>query len=182
MADTFGFSYAANRALDRWGHYSPALLQAAILASIYLGVRSDSATAISIFVSIGLLLFVLLTWLQMRQHDRRLCETCAARIPLNPSARAARYRLRFRLAHLGGRPAFVFGYIGVLLGSSYFLLVPHGRWVWAGVQATMIYLISSHSTHRRLQPWCPWCSDSGGGDARQEPAPDLPRDRGRPLV
>jgi hypothetical protein len=182
MAGSFGFSYAANRALDRWGHYSPILLQASILASIYLGVRSADATAMSVFVSLGLLLFVLLTWMQMRQHDRRLCETCASRIPLNPSERASHYRMRFALAHAGSRPWVVVGYLAVLLGSSYFLVVPHGRWIWAAVQASMVYLISAHSTHRRLQPWCPWCSDSGGGEDQNSPDPDLPRDRGRELV
>jgi hypothetical protein len=41
----------------------------------------------------------------------------------------------------------------------------------------MIYLILSNTTHRRLQPWCPWCSQGGGGEEREEVTPPpLPQD------
>ena len=46
-----------------------------------------------------------------------------------------------------------------------------GKIAWALIQSSMIYLIMSHATHRRLQPWCPWCSDGGGGSEHDEVAP-----------
>jgi hypothetical protein len=47
---------------------------------------------------------------------------------------------------------------------------------WAIIQLSMIYLIMSQSTHRKLQPWCPWCSAGGGGSEVDEPDPVLPQD------
>jgi hypothetical protein len=45
----------------------------------------------------------------------------------------------------------------------------------------MIYLIMSYVSHRRLQPWCPWCNNGGGGsdhddDVTPPPLPDNDRE------
>jgi hypothetical protein len=45
----------------------------------------------------------------------------------------------------------------------------------------MIYLIMSYVSHRRQQPWSPWCSDGGGGsdhddDVTPPPVPDNDRE------
>jgi hypothetical protein len=84
---------------------------------------------------------------------------------------AARFRRRFAVAHAGSRPSWVILYLGVLIGSN-FMDFPGSRPLWAAIQATMIYLILSYSTHRRLQPWCPWCRDGGGGSGQDAPIPD----------
>jgi len=139
------------------------LLSAAIVAAIVLGFRPLAPVMVSLLLASTLMAFVLLTWLMMRRHDRRLCESCAASMPLNPAEHAARYRRRFWLAHAGSRPGLLVPYLVVLVGSN-FLLDEPGRFVWAVVQSSMIYLILSHASHRKLQPWCPWCSDDGGGD------------------
>lgn len=183
MTNTFGSAYAAGGMPERWGHFAPQLLSLAIIGSILLGVRSAEPTTLSLLASIALLLFVILTWLLMRQHDRHLCEQCARSIPLNAAERAARYRLRFAITHAGSDLRLVGLYLLVLLASNGLLMVPHGgRWVWAAIQTSMIYLIMSHATHRRLQPWCPWCSEGGGGTDVADVEPDLPRGPGRQLV
>lgn len=131
-------------------------------------------TLLTLLTSLTLLVFVVVTWLFMRQHDRRLCERCAASMPLNAAEHAARYGRRFRLAHAGGNPWVMVPYLIVLVGSN-FLTSPAGRIGWALVQSTMIYLIMAHCSHRRLQPWCPQCSGGGGGEREDVVEPDLPR-------
>jgi hypothetical protein len=118
---------------------------------------------------------VLLSWLSMRAHDRRLCEQCAAEMPLNPAARATKLHRRFWMAHTGAEPRFLIPYVVVLIGSN-FATSTIGRVGWALMQLSMIYLILSQSTHRKLQPWCPWCRDGGGGEDVEEKPPVLPHD------
>ena len=157
-----------------WGHRAPQLLGGAILGAIALGVRPMTPTPLTILTSLLLLVFVIVTWLFMRQHDRRLCESCAASMPLNAAEHAARFGRRFRLAHAGGNPRLMIPYLVVLVGSN-FLTGPVGRIGWALVQSTMIYLIVAHSSHRKLQPWCPQCSGGGGGNRDNVDEPDSPR-------
>lgn len=180
MTESFGLSHSGSMS-RRWGHFAPQLLGAAILGVIALGIRPMSPTPLTALSTVFLLSFVLVTWLHMRRHDRRLCESCAASMPLNAAEHAARFRRRFWLAHSGSNPWLLVPYLMVLIGSN-FLMSPSGRIVWAVVQSSMIYLIMAHSTHRKLQPWCPWCS--GGGSSTDETVgePDLPRGDRRQLI
>jgi hypothetical protein len=148
----------------RWGHFAPQLLMISIGAVIALGLR-PAATSATLLVSLGLVLFVLATWVMMRAHDRALCEHCLSSMPLNPSEQAGRYRRRFWMSHTGAERRFIIPYMVVLIGSNFFT-GQIGRIGWALIQTSMIYLILSYATHRRLQPWCPWCSDGGGGEDR----------------
>jgi hypothetical protein len=182
MTQSFDFARPRNGLLERWGHWAPPLLKLSIAASIALGFQQDAASSLGLLLRVGLIAFVVMTWLQMRQHDRRLCESCAAAIPLNASEQAHKHTRKFATAHAGSNAKVVVPYLVVLLGSNLLLTVPHGRWPWAVIQASMIYLISAHATHRRLQPWCPWCSGGGGGTDEVIGEPDLPRGRGRQLV
>jgi hypothetical protein len=116
---------------------------------------------------------VIATWLIMRRHDRRLCEHCMSSMPLNPSEQAKRYKRRFWMAHTGSERRFMVPYLVVLIGSN-FATSTVGRVFWACMQASMIFLILSYSTHRRLQPWCPWCQDGGGGSERTHDDPVSP--------
>jgi hypothetical protein len=179
MGDYAAHPWSA-RLAGRIGHHSPALLSASILGVILLGLYPPQS-ALALTMPIALLAFVLMSWLLMRQHDRRLCELCMAAMPLNPSELAAHYKTRFWLAHSGGKPAFLVPYLAVLIGSN-FLTGTIGRIGWAIVQSSMIYLILAYSSHRRLQPWCPWCREGGGGqDDRDDVTPPPPSDR-RQLV
>ena len=180
MADSVSLPYSGGAA-RQWGHYAPQLLSVAILAVIALGFRPYAVGLATLLITTVLLLFVLVTWLQMREHDRRLCELCAGSMPLNAAEHAARYQRRFWMAHTGAEPRFLVPYLVVLLSSNFLTSLP-GRTVWALVQASMIYLILAHASHRKLQPWCPWCSDGGGGSERFDPEPDVPRGDRRQLV
>ena len=173
MTHSIGLPYSGGLARG-WGHRAPQLLSAAILGAIGLGVWPITPTLLTMLTALALLTFVVVTWLFMRQHDRQLCERCAASMPLNAAEHAARFGLRFRLAHAGGNPRVMIPYLIVLIGSN-FLTGPVGRIGWALVQSTMIYLILAHSSHRKLQPWCPQCSGGGDGNHDNVDVPDLPR-------
>jgi hypothetical protein len=161
-------------AVERIGHYASQMLICSILGTIILGMYpSDSLFRLT--VAMTLFAFVILCFLLMRQHDRRLCEACMASMPLNPAELAARYKYRFLLAHRGGEPRFFIPYLVVLIGSSFEMQLI-GRYVWAAIQLTMIYLILAQVTHRRLQPWCPECQGGGGGVDELETPPVLPHD------
>jgi hypothetical protein len=162
------------------GHYAPVVLMAAIGAAIAVGLHPLPG-ALLFTVPIALLSLVLISWLLLRRHDRRLCELCVAAMPLDPSRQAARYARRFRLAHIGSEPRKLIPYLVVLIGSN-FAPGPIGRIFWALVQSSMIYLILSYSTHRRLQPWCPVCSQGGGGSEHEDPVTPDPRPTDRRLL
>jgi hypothetical protein len=176
MQESFGLSLPAVGLLRRWEHHSASLLMAAIGLSVLLGVQSSAADATAALLRLALLAFVLCTWLLMRRHARRLCETCVGAMPLNVAERAVRYRRRFALTHAGTNPRVVVPYLLVLLGSNALLVWPAGRWIWAPVQLSMIYLVLAQSTHGKYQPWCPGCASDGGGSSRgSDDVPDLPR-------
>jgi ribosomal protein S27AE len=154
-----------------WGHYAVELLSLSILAAILIGLRPPSGPA-ALSIPLALFVFVIGSWLMMRHHDRQLCAKCAAAMPLNAAETAARYQRRFWMAHTGAERRFLIPYLVVLVGSNFATATTVGKLAWAIIQSSMIYLLLSHSTHRRLQPWCPWCSDGGGGSHRHESAPD----------
>jgi hypothetical protein len=155
-----------------WGHRSSRLLIGAIMGSILLRLRPlPAGTVISLMVPIALMALVITSWLLMRKHDRRLCESCMSTMPLNAAAVAARRIRRFRVTHLGSNKVLVVGYLIVLVGSA-FVPGTFGLIVWTAAQLSMIYLVLAYSSHRTLQPWCPWCSDNGGGHDQEVDAPD----------
>jgi hypothetical protein len=163
-----------SRLTDRLGHHANEILIVSIVAVVGLGLHPLPG-AFAFTVPIAVFGVVLLSWLLMRQHDRRLCERCVLSMPLNPSEQSIRYKRRFWMAHTGSEPRFLIPYLIVLISSN-FATSTVGRIGWAVVQLSMIYLIQSSTTHRRLQPWCPWCSGGGGGEEVDETPPVLPHD------
>lgn len=147
----------------------------ATIALVLRPLPPDNLAAV--LIPVALFGLVIGSWIMMRQHDRRLCEQCLSSMPLDASRTAARCGRRFALAHLGSDRRFVVGYLVVLIGSNFVLLdttalpASAGRWLWAAIQSTMIYLILAYSTHRKLQPWCPQCRDGGGGTDVDAPEP-----------
>ncbi|MFG1607317.1 hypothetical protein [Actinoplanes sp. NPDC049265] len=113
---------------------------------------------VALLALVGVTLFLAYTVLA---HNRGLCERCVRALPLDAGAVAGRYRLRFRVAHLFERKAFVALYLLVVAGSALLSTHPVGRYGWAAVQATMAYLLFVYVTHQRLQPWCPKCRNGG---------------------
>jgi len=162
----------SSRLMERWGHHSPALLIAAIGGAIVLAFNPLPFFT-GIAAAVALMAFVVATWLVMRRHDRALCESCLRSMPLNPSEQAKRYTRRFWMAHTGSEKRFMVPYIVVLIGSNFAPGIP-GRVFWATMQASMIFLILSYATHRRLQPWCPWCAEGGGGADHKDDDPVTP--------
>jgi hypothetical protein len=182
MAHIHAASWSDGQSAGRWGHWAPRILVVAIATSVVLVVRPlpyDSPLAV--LSPVVLVAAVLATWVQMRRHDRSLCELCMAAMPLNPSADAQRFRRRLALAHLGTARRALIAYVLVIVAFDLLLvlapaeLLSLASYAWAGVQSTLIYLVLSHATHRRLQPWCPRCGEEGGGSGADTPDP-LPVD------
>jgi len=161
----------SDRLAARCGHFAPQALIGSIVAVILLRVDPPADPSAALGVSVALIAFVLASWLLLRRHDRGLCEHCLAAMPLNPSELAVHYKRRFWLSHTGAQPRYVILYLVVLIGSN-FLPGRIGLLIWTLVQTSMIYLILAYSTHRRLQPWCPWCRNDGGDDDEQPATPD----------
>lgn len=170
--DTSGESRAAGLI----GHHATLLLSAEIVAVVLVGLMPPPGL-LSVTAPLALFALVIGTFLLMRKHDRSLCEHCVASMPLNAADRAKTMQRRFWLAHTGTEPRFLLPYLAVLIGSN-FSTTTLGRAFWAVAQLSMIYLLLSNQTHRKLQPWCPWCSGGGGGgeDVDETPPPVVPHD------
>jgi hypothetical protein len=154
------------------GHYAPRIL-ATLLGLLILGsllpvVPPDLAWQLMAVVLAAAVPLAL----AMVAHGRHLCERCIASLPLDASTVASRYALRFRVAHLFERRLFAGGYLAAIAGSSLLYAHPVGRYGWAAVQASLVYLLLVYVTHQRLQPWCPHCRN--GGDERTAPTAPTP--------
>jgi len=163
-----------SRAAEVWGHYGSEALIGSIFATIIVAFYPPPGL-LALTLPLSLFTFVLATWLIMRKHDRKLCEMCMSSMPLNPAKEAERRKRRFWMAHTGSEPRFLVPYMAVIIGAS-LAFSTIGPIPWAIIQSTMMYLILAQSTHRRLQPWCPWCSDGGGGQEVEAPEPVIPQD------
>jgi len=168
------YAGARSRFMNAWGHYAPDVLSVVIVTLVALRFfRPPQITVLPI--AAVLFAAVVGSWLLLRRHDRRLCEPCMSSMPLDPSRRAQRYGYRFKLAHLGSKPLLVVAFLVFVMGSAA-LPGTIGKGIWVAAQLTLIVSIRSYVTHRRLQPWCPVCSEDGGGSTIHEPDPILPRD------
>jgi hypothetical protein len=146
----------------------------AIAAAIVLGLWPPPAgTPAALLLPAATFALVIVSWFSMRRHDRNLCEICVCAMPLNAAELASRHQRRLALVHAGSKRELVIGYLIVLLGSNVILGEGfYARLCWAAIQSTMIYLVLAYSSHRKLQPWCPWCSEGGGGGDDRAIAPD----------
>jgi hypothetical protein len=143
------------------GHYAPWLL--ATVLGLLIALTLVPVVPLFVVVPVLLAMFAVALYLAFAlfAHNRRLCERCIAALPLDASTVAHRYAWRFRVAHLFENRVLAVGYLGVVLGSSLLYTHPVGRYAWAAVQATLVYLLLVYMTHQRLQPWCPRCRDGG---------------------
>jgi hypothetical protein len=174
MSYSFGLS-RSDSAGARFGHHASTLLIVSIIGVVAVGLHPLPGL-LFLTVPLALFLVVIMSWVLMRRHDRTLCEQCAHAMPLNPGEQATRLRRRFWMAHTGSEPRFLVPYVVVLISSNFATTTTLGRIGWAVIQLSMIYLILAQSTHRRLQPWCPWCSEGGGGQEAEDMPPVLPHD------
>jgi hypothetical protein len=149
------------------GHYGAKALIGSIVALVALTiVPLPPDNPVTYVLPVLLFGFVLGSWVLMRQHDRGLCELCLHTMPLDAAAQAQKHHRRLALVHAGQDRRLMAAYLVVLLGSNGLLFIDAlwARVVWGVVQLSMIQLVLAYSTHRSLQPWCPWCSEGGGGD------------------
>lgn len=182
MSDNFLAQWAQGPAkATRWGHSAPTILTAVIGASVLLALRPTAYDAtLRPLISLALLGLMIATMVEMRRHDRALCEWCAADMPLNPAQRAQSLARRLAFVHLiSERKAGRNYLLAVLVACLLPLFAPASlripvMTVAILASASVIYLVLSQVTHRRLQPWCPQCGDQGGQDA-ETPTP-LPID------
>jgi hypothetical protein len=143
------------------GHHAPRLLAAVVGLLIVVTVAPAASFLAAWQVLLVVLAVVAFLGYTIFVHNRHLCERCIASMPLDPSTEAVRYGLRFLVAHMFERRAFAFGYLAVVVGSSFLYGHPVGRYGWAAVEASLVYLLFVYVTHQRLQPWCPYCGNGG---------------------
>ena len=154
------------------GHYAPWLLTTLVGTLIVLtlvpAVSSSVAWQLLTMVQVAVIVLAL----SMFAHNRHLCARCLASVPLDAASASARYAVRFRVAHLFERKLYALAYLTLVFGSSLLYGHPVGRYGWATVQASLVYLLLVYVTHQRLQPWCPYCRN--GGDERTVPTTPTP--------
>jgi hypothetical protein len=143
------------------GHYAPWLL--ATLVGVLIALTLVPAFADFVPWQVMVLVFaaVVLLAVAIFVHNRRLCDLCIAAMPLDASTVASRYAVRFAVAHLFEQKGLAFGYLGVIVASSFLSDHPIGKFGWAAAEASLVYLLFVYVTHQRLQPWCPQCKNGG---------------------
>ena len=154
------------------GHYAPWLLVTLVGALIVLTLVPAVSSYVAWQVLMMVLVAVIFLAVSMFAHNRHLCARCIASVPLDAPNAAARYALRFRVAHVFERKLYALGYLTVVLGSAFLSSHPVGRYGWAVAEASLVYLLLAYVTHQRLQPWCPHCKN--GGEERTAPSTPTP--------
>ena len=108
MSQAFGNDWARDPArASRWGHAGPSIIVGmlgtmALLAVVPVQYPPAGRRRSSRSPSSSLLL---VTFVEMRKHDRGLCERCAADFPLNPAEAAETYSRRLAIGPPHGRQA-----------------------------------------------------------------------------
>lgn len=106
-------------------------------------------------------------FLDMRYHRGRLCERCAARVPLNGGHLADRYRRLFRVWHWLADKVWRVPASLVLLAV---VTLPLPKTMGGTLQlAGLGVALWIADQHLRLRPWCPYCRWGDGGDEETTP-------------
>jgi hypothetical protein len=180
MSYALGSSWADGPArATRWGHNGPTIFVAVIGAMAVLALQPlPYPTGAKPLISLSFVSILITTWLEMRKHDRALCERCVADFPLNPAESAVTYRRRLAMVHLlAERRAATWYLVGILVACLLPPLAPAAfrlpaLAVWLVALGSLAYLLLSGVSHRRLQPWCPQCGPQGGSDIEtHQPTP-----------
>lgn len=138
--------------------------------SVLSALRPMHADALRPLISVSLVALMVITLVEMRKHERSLCEWCASAMPLNPAQAAETYRSRLAFVHLIADKRRGRVYLGAVITASLLPFIapsavrPPVLVLSLAAAASVVYLVLSQVTHRRLQPWCPQCGDSGGED------------------
>lgn len=179
MSQVFGNDWARDPArASRWGHAGPKIFVAIISTMALLAVLPVHYPAGGKpLVSVTFIVLMVVTFAEMRKHDRGLCERCVADFPLNPAQSAETYSRRLATVHLMADRRVSRWYLLVILVACLLPLVAPAplrlpaMMLWLASLASLVYLVQSGVTHRRLQPWCPRCGPKGGSDRVETPEP-----------
>lgn len=179
MAQMFGNEWAGEPArVSRWGHAGPTVFVGIIASMALLAVLPVTyPPGGRPLVSLTFIVLMVVTLVEMRKHDRGLCERCVSDFPLNPSQAAETYRHRLETVHLLAERRVGAWYLAAILVACLLpVLAPPplrtaALLVWLASLASLVYIVRSGQTHRRLQPWCPQCGHQGGSDKVVTPEP-----------
>jgi hypothetical protein len=179
MAQIFGDDWAHQPAqASRWGHAGPRIFAGVLAAMALLAVLPITyPPGGKQLVSFAVIALMIVTLVEMRKHDRALCERCVADFPLNPAQEAETHRRRLEAAHLlAERRAATWYLVAILVACLLPLVAPAplrapALLLWLAALASLVYVMQSGVTHRRLQPWCPQCGPQGGSDQVETPEP-----------
>src|SRR3954454_3258366 len=102
MSHTLGGSWADGPArATRRRHRGPSIFVVVIGAMAVLALQPvPYPPGAKPLVSLAFIAILIGTWIEMRKHDRALCERCVADFPLNPAEAAVTYRRRLAMVHL----------------------------------------------------------------------------------
>lgn len=148
-----------------YGHYAApvAMWTLALSAAFDILTFVVSVPLFVILVITPLTMIVLVASLvALYLHARRLCESCARSMPLDCAQQAQKQRVHLHLVHVldSNKKA----YWGVLIALIVALIIVHGV---AAVVLSVLFKLSGAEivygsvTHKKLQPWCPWCGERG---------------------
>ena len=178
MSQIFGNEWARPARVSRWGHAGPSIFVGIISSMAVLAVLPvPYPTGGKPLVSITFIVLMLVTFAEMRKHDRGLCEACMSDFPLNPSQDAETYSRRLATVHLMADKVVARKYLAAILVACLLplfapdpLRIP-AMALWLASLVSLGYIVLSGQTHRRLQPWCPQCGHQGGQDHVEAPEP-----------
>ena len=179
MSHVFGQEWAHGPArATRWGHAGPHILVGIMGSMAVLAIVPITyPTGARPMISLTFIVVMVSTWLEMRKHNRTLCEYCVADFPLNPAESAQTYSRRLDTVHrLADKKVAAKFLMMVLVACLLPIVAPTelqvpARILWLASLGSVVYVVLSGVTHRRLQPWCPQCGQQGGSDKIDTPEP-----------
>ncbi|MGZ8745274.1 MAG: hypothetical protein ACXWXO_20355, partial [Nocardioides sp.] len=157
MSQVFGHEWAREPArVSRWGHSGPTIFVAIIATMAALAVLPvHYPSGGKPLVSLTFIVLMLVTFVEMRKHDRGLCEQCAADFPLNPARDAETYSRRLATVHVMADKRVARWYlVAILVACLLPIFAPPvlrlpALGLWLTSLASLVYIVQSGVMHRR---------------------------------
>lgn len=166
------------------GHYEPRISPVSdvgvvgyVLFTLWFSIQPVGVTVYFVVVSVHLVAM----FCSDAVHGRNLCPRDIDDTLLDPQGAVDKNLRRLSWMH-GGRQRVLttvaaLTMIGLLVGVGALVHLPWPVRAMATALAIVagtvtVYGSLSMHTHRRLQPWCPWCQHGGRGPRSQATAPD----------
>lgn len=167
---------------NRWSVYLTILMWTYIASSWWLPEQVTTQGPLRWAVFVLVLIYVVGFTCQVVLHERHLCLRDLDDAPLlDPQAAVDQHRRALRIHH--NRRQYLVALITGVLPLAILLVMTGQASYPVGVKlaltalaaigvAANCYVGYIQATHRRLQPWCPWCRRNDGGDPVVSPTPD----------